>query len=105
MNPKLYECGQCGLASAWESTLKNHFSQSGHSPDSTDYHRTRQKTQAVARVLWGAAILGVSWWWWIRDFSHDNVAISLPVFAVLSALLIVWMVRPRKHRDDPEDTR
>ena len=103
MNPKLYECGQCGLATFKESTLQNHFAQSGHSPDANDYHRTKQKTQAFARVLWGAAILAVGWWWWARDFSDGKVGISIPIFVVASVLLIVWIVRPRKSRNDPED--
>ena len=103
MFPKLYECGQCGFASTWQSTLENHFANSGHSPDGDYYYRARRRTQALGRFLWGAAILGVGWWWWVRDFSRGNVEISFPIFAIASVLLIFWMFRPRKRRDDPRD--
>ncbi|MCE2404153.1 MAG: hypothetical protein J4F43_03230 [Dehalococcoidia bacterium] len=103
MFPKLYECGQCGFASAWQSTLENHFANTGHVADSDDYYRARRGTQAVARLLWGAAILGVGWWWWVRDFSGDNAAVSLPIFLAASALLVFWMLRPRRSKNVPKD--
>ena len=99
MFPKLYECGECGFASAWQSTLDNHFASSGHTPDGDAYYRARRRRQAVARPLWGAAILAIGWWWWVRDFSGDRVEVTLPIFIVASALLLFWMFRPRRPQE------